>query len=207
MDFAKIVARVKAILTTPRTEWPAIAIEPDTVKGLYLNYILILAAIPPLARFIKNTLIGTSIMGVYIRFPIGAGIASLIAGYLIDLGVVYLMAWIVNALAPSFGGQKDMVQALKTIAYSWTAYWVASIALIVPWIGWLVAIAGLVYAIYLMYLGLPHTMKSPADRTGGYTAVAVIIGIIVSWIAGAIISGIFLKGFADAYQTSGAHGL
>jgi hypothetical protein len=100
-----------------------------------------------------------------------------------------------------------MVQALKTIAYSWTAYWVASIALILPWIGWLVALAGLVYAIYLMYLGLPHTMKSPTDRAGGYTAVAVIIGIVVSWIAGAIISGIFLKGFADAYHTSGAHGL
>ena len=49
MDFAKIVARVKAILTTPKTEWPVIATEPETVKGLYLNYIVILAAIPPLA--------------------------------------------------------------------------------------------------------------------------------------------------------------
>jgi hypothetical protein len=207
MDFAKIVARVKAILTTPKTEWPVIGAEPETVKGLYLNYIVILAAIPPLASFIKNTLIGTSIMGVSIRFPIGAGIGSMVAGYLVNLGVVYLMAWIVNALATSFGGQKDMVQALKTIAYSWTAYWVASIALFVPWVGWLVAIAGLVYAIYLMYLGLPHTMKSPIDRTGGYTAVAVIIGIVVSWIAGAIVGGIFLKSFADAYHASGAHGL
>jgi hypothetical protein len=64
--------------------------------------------------------------------------------------------------------------------------------LIVPWIGWLIAIAGLVYTIYLTYLGLPHTMKAPTDRAAGYTAVSIIIGIVIGWILTAIVSGIFL---------------
>lgn len=198
MDFAKIVARVKAVLTTPKTEWPVIAAEPDTVKGLYLNYIVILAAIPPLANFIKYTLIGSSNMGVYIRFSLGRGITQLVLQYLVSLGIVYLMALIVDALALSFGGEKNFLQALKTIAYAWTAYWIASIALILPWIGVPVVIAGLVYTIYLMYLGLPQTMKSPADRSGAYTAVAAAIGIVVAWVVNLMIAGIFLKALFSA---------
>ena len=46
MDFNKIVARAKAILLTPKTEWPVIADEPATVADLYKNYIIVLAAIP-----------------------------------------------------------------------------------------------------------------------------------------------------------------
>ena len=46
MDFNKLIARVKAILTTPKTEWPIIAAEPATVADLYKNYIIWLAAIP-----------------------------------------------------------------------------------------------------------------------------------------------------------------
>jgi hypothetical protein len=56
-------------------------------------------------------------------------------------------------------------------------------------------LAGVVYTIYLMYLGLPQTMKSPADRSGAYTAVAMIIGIVVTWLINMIIAGIFLKAF------------
>lgn len=190
MDFGKIVERIKAILTTPRTEWPAAAAEPATVQGLYTGYIAIVAALPIIAGFIKGSLIGTSMFGVTVRTPIGMGIVGLVLHYVLALAIVYVVALIINALAPSFGGQKDMVQALKTVAYSWTASWIAGIAVIVPWLGWLIAIAGAVYAIYLLYLGLPHTMKCPPEKAGGYTAVSVIIAIVLSWIVGAIVVGV-----------------
>ena len=50
-----------------------------------------------------------------------------IVNYAVSLPMVYVMALIVDALAPSFGGQKDRLQALKVIAYSSTAVWVAAI--------------------------------------------------------------------------------
>jgi hypothetical protein len=190
MDFGKIVERIKAILTTPRTEWPAAAAEPATVQGLYTGYIAIVAALPIIAGFIKGSLIGTSMFGITVRDSIGGGITRMVLGYVLSLVVVYLVALIINALAPSFGGQKDMVQALKTVAYSWTAYWVAGIAVIVPWLGMLILLAGGIYSIYLLYLGLPHTMKCPPEKAGGYTAVSVIIAIVLSWIVGAIVVGV-----------------
>ncbi len=190
MDFGKIVARARAILVTPKTEWPVVAAEPATVQGLYTDYILVVAALPAIAGFIKNSLIGFSLLGITARSSIGAGLAGMVLQYLLSLALVYVMSLIANALAPNFGGQKDPVQALKAVAYAWTASWVAGVAVILPWIGWLIAIAGGVYAIYLLYLGLPATMKSPADKAGGYTAVTVLIGIVLSWIASAIVGGV-----------------
>ena len=161
MDFAKIIARARAILVTPKTEWPVAAAEPATVQGLYTNYILVLAAIPAIAGFIKNSLIGVSFLGVTWRAPVGSGLAGMVLQYLLSLVLVYVMSLIINALAPTFEGQKDPVQSLKAITYACTGAWVASAGNILPWIGWLIALAGAVYSIYLLYLGLPATMKNP----------------------------------------------
>ena len=190
MDFNKLIARAKAILMTPRTEWPVIAAEPATVADLYKNYIVVLAAIPAIAGFVKSSMIGYGMFGVHYRVPFGTGITSMVIGYALALVMVYVMALIIDALAPNFGGQKNPVQALKTVAYSYTASWVAGIGVIVPGIGWLIAIAGAVYGIYLIYLGLPHTMKAPAEKAGGYTAVTVIIAVVLGWVTALVVAGI-----------------
>jgi Yip1-like protein len=205
MDSGKIIERVKGILTTPKTEWPIAAAEPATVSSLYAGYIAIVVALPTIAGFIKSSLIGTSMFGITVRTPIGMGIVGMLLHYALTLALVYVMALIVNALAPTFGGQKDMVQALKTVAYAWTASWIAGIAVIVPWLGWLIAIAGAVYAIYLLYLGLPYTMKCPPEKAGGYTAVSIIIAIVLSWIVALIVGGVIGTAAMTGAAMSGMH--
>ena len=127
MDINKMIARVKAILLTPKTEWPVIAAEPATIQGLYTGYILILAALPPIAL-----LIGT--LGFF-----GFGLKLAIKWYVSGLVSVFLFSLVIDALAPTFNGQKNQIQALKLVAYSMTAAWVAGVALIVPLLGALVA--------------------------------------------------------------------
>jgi len=200
MQFANLVARAKAILTTPKTEWPLIATEPASTSGLYAGYIAILAAIPVVASFIKSSLIGSTFFGVTVRVPIVAGITAAILGYALSLLLTFVMALIINALAPTFSGQKNQIQALKTVAYAWTAYWVAGAATIVPWLGWLVVLAGGIYTIYLLYLGLPSTMKCPPDKAAGYTALSIVIAVVLGWlisfIIGIVIGGAMLGGAA-----------
>ncbi len=205
MDFAKLIERVKNILLTPKTEWPVIAAEPETVAGLYKNYILILAAIPAVIGFIQGSLIGTTVpfVNITVKIPVGAGLVQMLLVYGLSLGLIYVLSLIVDALAPNFGGEKSQVQALKVIAYSWTPSWIASILGIIPLLGILAALAALVYCIYLLYLGLPHTMKVPQERSGGYTAVTIILGlvlsIVVGWVA-AMFSG------AGAYSAAAMQG-
>jgi len=204
MDFGRIFSRIKAILGSPQTEWPVIAAEPDSVGGLYRNYILIVAALPAIAKFIRGSLIGYGGFGVHLRTGVGTGLLGAILHYLLTLVVTYVVALIVNALAQSFEGQKDPVQALKAVAYSWTAGWVAGIAVIIPWLGWAVALAGVIYGVYLLYLGLPHTMRCPPHKAAGYTAVTVIIAIVLSWIVGLIVAGLIGGAAITTAATTGA---
>lgn len=179
MDFNKLIARVKGILLTPRTEWPVIAAEQTTVADLYKGYIVWLAAIGPIFSFLALA-----------RFAAGLALTQLVLGYALTLGMMYVMALITDALAPTFGGTRDRVQGLKTIAYASTVTCVAGVAAIVPILGTLIGIAALVYAVYLLYLGLPHTMKCPPDRAGGYTAVIVIILLVVGVVVGGVIGAV-----------------
>src|SRR5690606_35104018 len=156
--------------------------EQATVKGLYTRYIMILAAIPAVFGFIKGSLIGHGMFGVTVTTPILVDLVSMVIGYALSLAVLYVVAVINNALAPGFGGEKSQVQAVKVAGYAWTAAWLAGIAVLVPWLGWLVMLAGGIYSIYLLYLGLPHTMKCPQDKALGYTAVSVIIAVVLGWI-------------------------
>ena len=173
-----IVSRVKAILMTPKTEWPVIAGETATIADLYKNYVIILAAIPAIAIFIAMSVIG---MGFF-RMGIGAGLTMAVLTYVVSLAGVFVSALIIDALAPTFGSTKDQMQALKTAVYSMTAYWVASAFQIIPGLGSLVAIAGGLYGLYLLYLGLPYTMKTPVDKAVPYTAVIVICTILVMFV-------------------------
>ena len=133
------------------------------------------------------------------------GIGGMVLHYALTLALVYVMALIINALAGTFGGQKDMVQALKAVAYAWTASWIAGIAVIMPWLGWLIGSLGAVYAIYLLYLGLPYTMKCPPEKAGGYTAVSIIIAIVLSWIVALIVGGVIGTAAMSGAAMGGMH--
>jgi hypothetical protein len=202
MDLNRLIGRVKGMLLTPKIEWPVVAGEPATVADLYKNYILLLAAIPVVFGFIKMSLIGVSVpFAGTVRTAVGAGVTGMVLSYVLSLAGVYVVALIVDALAPTFGGQKNRVQALKAVAYAYTAAWIAGIGQIVPGLGLLILIAGGIYSIYLLYLGLPHTMKCPQDKAAGYTAVTIIIAIVLSFVIGAIVAAVAGVG---AYSRGGS---
>jgi hypothetical protein len=193
-----LVDRVKNILLSPKTEWPVIEQEQTDVKTLYLSYIMILAAIPAIATIIASLLIGGMVGAVAGRAGLGAGmtggfaVGHALVSYVISLVVIFVVALIVDALAPTFGGTKSQINALKLVAYSATAGWVASIATVIPILGWIVAIIGSLYGIYLLYLGLPVLMKCPQDKAVVYLVVVVIVYLVLSWILSAILlAGIF----------------
>jgi hypothetical protein len=109
-----------------------------------------------------------------------------ITQYIAGLIGLYILGLIIDALAPSFGGQKAPVQAMKVAVYSATASWVVSIFSIIPHLG-ILGLLGL-YSLYLLYSGLPILMKSPADKSLGYTVVVVIVAIIIFVAVGWIVS-------------------
>jgi hypothetical protein len=191
-----LVERAKRILLTPRTEWETIDTEPTTTSALYTGYIMPLAAIGPIAQVIGYSVFGVRMPfgGTMYRTPIGTAITTAVVTYVLSLVAVYLIALIIDALAPTFGGTKNQMQALKVAAYSSTAGWVAGIFALVPGLR-ILGLLGL-YSIYLLYLGLPVLMKAPADKATGYTAVVVVAGIVLFMVIGALAGGLTAAMFA-----------
>jgi hypothetical protein len=178
-----VVDRVKNILVNPKGEWPKIAAEPASVQSLYVGYILILAAIGPIAVVLRS-----------LAFGFGLGIPVAIAMYVITLVVTFLITLIVDALAPTFGGEKNMVASLKLVAYSLTAAWIAGIFRIVPYIGGIVGLIAAVYSIYTFYLGVPPIKKSPVDKAMGYAVVVLICYILLIVVLGMVLFPIMTGG-------------
>jgi hypothetical protein len=180
-----LVTRVKGMILSPSTEWQVIDGEPTTVGQLYRSYIIPLSAIPPIASFIGYAVFGISLplIGTF-RIPMGTALTSAVTQYVLGLVAVYALALIIDALAPTFGGQKSQIQALKVAAYSSTAAWLAGIFALIPGLR-LLGILG-IYSLFLLYLGLPVLTKSPKDKALGYTVVVIICAIVIFWIVGAI---------------------
>lgn len=184
-----IVERVKEILLAPKSAWSVIETEDSNTAALYTQYIMILAAIQAVAGFIGMSLFGASVLGVSVRVPIMTGLVQMVLGYALTLAMVYVVALIADALAPSFGGQKNPLNALKLVAYSSTAAMVGGIFTIVPVLGVLALVAAL-YSLYLLYLGVPTLMKVPQEKALPYTVVLVVCAIVLGVIAGTILGGV-----------------
>jgi hypothetical protein len=185
-----LVERVKRILLSPRTEWGVIEAESATPAALYTGYVMPLAAIGPVAAIIGYSVFGlvVPVLGTY-RVPVGSAVTAGIVRYVFLLIATYLLGLIIDGLAPTFGAQRNPIQALKVAAYSSTAFWLAGVFALIPGLrplqilGW--------YSAYLLYLGLPTLMKAPRDKAIGYTVVVTLAAGVLFVLAG-VIAGRFL---------------
>jgi hypothetical protein len=205
-----IVARAKNICLTPKTEWSVIAGEQTPTGTLISGYVAPLAAIGAVAGLIGGSIVGITVpfAGTY-RVPIMAGLVTACFTFVMAIVGVFVLSFIISALAPTFGAQKSTDQALKVAVYSYTPAWIAGVLHILPVLGVLGILAAF-YGLYLLYLALPRVMKCPEDKAVPYTAVvvvcAIVLGVVIAMV-GAMVTGAGMMatgGLASATSRSGA---
>jgi hypothetical protein len=174
-----LVQRVKNLVTHPRDEWTAIEAEPHTVLDLYTGYVMILSAIPAIAGFVGLSLVGIGPFGATYRVAPGPGLVHALVSYLLSLAFVYVLALVIDALAPAFGSRRDFIQALKLAAYSQTPYWIASVLTAVPAL-WIITVLLGLYSLYLLFVGLPILMKTPPDKAVPYIVVVLMATLVLT---------------------------
>lgn len=179
-----MVQRIRDILTRPTPTWEVIDTEPATIGGLYRTWVIPLAAIPAVCSFIGLTVFGVGALGIHYRPTLVSTAISSVVTYALTLLGVYLSALIIDALAPSFGGQKNRIQAFKVVAYASTAAWLAGVFQLIPMLS-ILGVVGL-YSLYLLWKGLPRLMKTPENKTLGYVLVVIVVSVIVWMIIGAV---------------------
>jgi hypothetical protein len=185
---SSLIERCKNILLKPKEEWERIDAEPATVGGLMTGWVVPLAAIGPVAGLIGGLVFGYGGFGITFRPSVMGAVTTAVVGYILALVSAFVLAKIIDALAPTFGGQKNPVQAMKVAAYSGTASYLAGVFQIVPALA-ILGILGL-YSLYLLYLGLPRLMKAPEDKAMSYTIVTVLVAIVLFVVVGAVTAAV-----------------
>lgn len=178
-----LIERVKNILITPKTEWDVINGETATPQSLLMGYVLPLSIVAAAGSLLKGFLFaGVFSLKFYIITAVIAFIASIIA--------YYVTVIIVDMLAPSFGSEKNMGKSAQLVAYSGTPSYIGALLSFIPVIGGIVSLAAWAYGVYLMYLGIGPTKKTPEDKKVVYMIVAFLIMIVLYFILVAILGAI-----------------
>ena len=190
-----LLDRAKALMLSPRDEWPKIATETETAQEAFTHYVMPLAAIGPIAGLLGSQVFGYSVMGISYRPGLLNAITTAVVTYLLTLVGVLVLAVIADILAPKFGGAPSRTNAMKLIAYGSTAAWLVGIFALIPSLA-LFGLLGL-YSLYLYYTGATPMMKVPLDKAPGYTAVTLVCAIVLMLVIApvtAAVTGLFGAG-------------
>jgi hypothetical protein len=171
--------RALGVIVSPRCEWRLIGGEGASIGELYASYAAPIALTPVIAEFAGRTISGD---------PASAAVEVATWGYLMSLAGVALLGGISAALAPWFGGAGDFRRAQQLAVYGQTPAWLGGLFLVVPWIGWVVALIGSLYALFVYWLGVEEMTGVSGSRRIPYVLMAV---------AGAIAATLVLRAALD----------
>ena len=198
LNLNALLQRAKGIVLAPRQEWPLIAPETTSPSQLYVGYVIPLVALAALLSFLRLALIGTRVPFIgTLRIPFFEALRDAAFGLVMGLVGVFLLALIIQLLAPAFGGVRDQRQALKASAYSLTPAYLGSILALSPILPSLLQLLAGLYGIYVLYLGLPILMRSRTESAVGYTVSVVLCSIVMGFVLGAALGSLSILGLRD----------
>lgn len=179
-----LVDRVRNMVVNPEREWPVVAQERTDPAQLVTGYLAPLAIVSAVAGFIGSTLLAAVLpFGGLVGGVVSGLIGACISVLLLILGC-YIVAFIINALAPYFGARPDFTQAFQTAVYGNTAGLAAGVTQVIPILGSFVVLLASLYGLYVLYLGLPHTMQVPREKTMVYflaiLGTCIVLAVILS---------------------------
>lgn len=135
------------------------------------------------------TLIFSRMVGGYVYFGYGQNFpAALVSGLVyaaISFAIVVTVFWF---LAGVFKGKADFSRAFAAITLVAIPAWVAGvIGAIIPWVGWLIALAGAILTLVYLYRIIPLALDVPEDKRVAHYIVSLVSVLVINLIIGAVL--------------------
>lgn len=173
---------VKGILLEPKKQWQIIKNESIPISDMITKYAMPLALLPAIAGIIRLSVTGLSLYAA-VRW----GVLS----YALNIGGVFLIAYMLDSIAPSFGSAKNLNASMKTAVFSLTPYWLGGIFAGIYIVSIISLLSG-VYALFLFYLGVGIIKEPPREKIFGYYLVSLLLAIAVFIVINAIVRGSYI---------------
>ena len=219
MDFNKLIELIKGGLFEPDSTWAAYAAKRapwlDTAIAFTLPVIVASALLTLIlgSLFSSFSMFGgpgiggffASLIGGVVSVALWAAIASFFAGMFddgasvaaaadaaaaADVATAADSAELGDIAAHQSAGSPTFAQGFAAISFSFLPGFIGSVLGTIPWIGWLISLAALVYGVILMYRSFPVFLGvAEDDRTKHFVATligGVVAGAILFTLLGAI---------------------
>lgn len=193
-----LISRIWGLFLHPNKEWELIQREQANRSRPYLIYLLLLAAIPPLAGYIGATQTGWQIGdGAITKLTVESTIPLCIAAYLAIVIGIYATGIAINWMGATYTDlDKGDFSGLGLAIYSSIPLLVLSVVGVYPviWLGLITLVVAACYSAYLLYKGVPILFQIPPDRGVMFAsailtfalviAVVLIISTVIIWAVG-----------------------
>ena len=192
LNFANAFNRAIAVLTNPVAELNKVKGEKLSRNDLLIKYVAVLGVLSLVGYLVGNLLGGLGVMAV---------VAAIIY-YILAVAGVWVIAFVLNMLAPNFKSQQNENNAMKLAAYGSTPWLIGGILAIIPWgIGYILAFLLGLYGLYIYFLGLPILMGTPKDQQMVYFIVTLVAVLVIYTIVFAIVNAITVGSVIAQYPT------
>ena len=175
----------------------AVLSEPETVAGKYRE-----TGAPWRQSFLQITL------PAYVVAYLVAGTLSLVTGRPLMMGIsgpgwllfsllwglawTFVIAFIFDYLAGTFGGRRDYDRAYAVVALAIVPAALGTALTPLPWVGWLISIAFSIYALVLAYRFLPVFLEIPDSSRGKHFALSIVAAIVVNILVSMTLGAAFI---------------
>lgn len=193
-----LLSHVWGLFAHPREEFQLIQKEQADRPKLYIAYIFILAAIPPISIYIGSTMTGWRIGdGGITRMTPASTISLSILFYIAIIAEIYVLGRAIDWMRETYTDLcKRSLSGLAMATYIVMPLLVFSVFAVYPtiWIILLSFIVASAYSAYLLYAGVPIFFEIPKERGMMFSsailaialvlAVVLLISLVIIWVMG-----------------------
>ena len=184
------------VLYDPVQAWPKIAERKFNVSQVYLRFIVIMAAIPPVAAYIGAVYSGWRVgFGEPVRLTWQSALMMSVAAYVAILVGIYVLARFVHWMAKTYDSTATVDQALVLVAYSGVPLFLVSIFSVYPvlWLNTLLTLVGAAMAIRILFIGTPVMMNVSQEKGFLFANAILTVGMVM--LVGVLAISVLFWGF------------
>ncbi|WP_211825575.1 Yip1 family protein [Kistimonas asteriae] len=186
----------------PHKEWDAIDHEIDRHERFYLSHLFLLAAIPGICSYLGATRVGWSPLGLdpVKLTPFSALLMSALS-YCAIVGAIVFMGLFIHWMARTYGCHPSRGRCIIFAAYTATPLYMTGLLALFPSVSLSLfgILMGVSYAVYLLFIGIPHVMHIPFERGFLFASAIVCVGLVVL-VSMKVISTLFWEvGFGPVF--------
>lgn len=210
LDWKKLVERVRDLLLSPRETLPLTLAESGAPRDVLKPYVLVLAALGPIAGFLSTGVIGmyipaqsifnTTIPSMYVRAPVAALLVGALR-YGMGIAAWWFLALVLDKLSVSFGGKHDRAGAFKASAATLTPIYLGgalSLFNSVPHLDFLIYVGGvaaLAYAVLIGIYAVPLQLSIPEPKAVGHVLASLGITVVATALSYVLVTSLLVWPF------------